>query len=101
MNQSDFDFSSDPPSIKKSPDAELDYWIDWTDWLAGDVATNVAWTVPDGLTQPQPPIFASNKATVYLGGGAVGESYLVSCHIVVTPGVKEDTRSFVIMPQLR
>ena len=82
-----------PNVFIKSPAAELDYTVDWSDWLPdGDTISSVVWVVPAGLTQES----ASNSttgATVWLSGGTLGAVYTVTCKIT-TVGGRIDTRSF-------
>lgn len=86
----------------KDPDAKLDYAIDWTAWLVdGDTLTAATWTVPTGITQATPaPSVAANKATIWLSGGTVGTSYLITCHGTTAQG-REDDRSITILVKNR
>lgn len=78
----------------QDPDAELDYVEGYTP-PEGDSVVSATWTVPAGLTQPQPPTLTGNKATVWLGGGTVGQSYDVTVHFVTAQG-REDDRTFSV-----
>ena len=83
----------------KDPDATLDYAVDWMRWLAGDTIQTSEWIVPDGLNQ----VSASNtptKATVWLSGGTVGQSYTVTNRITTAAG-RTDERSIIIRVQDR
>lgn len=75
--------------FQKDPDATLDFAVDWTAELrAGDSITAAAWTVPAGITQPATPVasLTGAKATVWLTGGSVGETYPVVCRVTTAQG---------------
>jgi hypothetical protein len=78
----------------KDPAAELDY-AEVYEPPEGDSVVSATWTVATGLTQPQTPTLAGNKATVWLGGGTVGQEYSVTVHFVTAQGRKDD-RTFTI-----
>lgn len=80
----------------KDPDAELDYAIDWSAWLAAeeDTAASAEWFVPDGLTGGATSL-SEGKATIWLSGGTVQTEYIVVCRLTTTGGLKDD-RSIVI-----
>lgn len=82
----------------KDPEAKLDYSVDWAPWLqAGETVTASTWQVPAGLTQTTPsPSFTDTETTIWLTGGTVGETYLVTNH-VTTSDTRQDDRSFTIM----
>lgn len=83
----------------KDPNATLDYAVDWSRWLAGDEIATSTWIIPVGLTA----LGASNtptKATVWLAGGVVGQSYVVTNRITTTGGRTED-RSFTLLVKER
>jgi hypothetical protein len=76
----------------KDPNAVLDYSVDWTRWLNGDSIATSDWTVPPGLTEVT-DTHTSTKATVWLSGGSVGQTYTVTNRITTTGG-RTDDRSF-------
>jgi hypothetical protein len=76
----------------KDPNAILDYTVDWTRWLNGDIIATSSWTVPAGLTAVS-DTHTTKAATVWLSGGAVGETYTITNRITTTGGRTED-RSF-------
>lgn len=81
----------------KDPEARLDYGFDWTDWLEDDDTISEAeWDVPTGLTEVSSNIEDDVKAVVWLSGGTDGETYMCICHIVTSPGGREDERTLVI-----
>jgi len=77
-------------TIKKDPDATLDYTFDWNDtdgpWLAvGETISSHVVTVASGLTKDSDSEFGG-KVTVILSGGTAGtkanpSTYKVSCKI--------------------
>lgn len=85
------------PIIAKAPGAVLDYTEDWAatgdSWLATNETINSAsWVYDAGITNDHTSLTATT-ATIWLSGGTVGVSYLVSCTIVTNQG-RTDTRSF-------
>jgi len=86
-------------TFTKDPDAILDYSVDWAKWLAGDQINTSDWTVPVGLTKTLDATTAT-KATVWLSGGAAGQSYTVTNRITTTGGRTED-RSFIVKVENR
>jgi hypothetical protein len=77
--------------FSKDPDAVLDYVVDWTAWLTpiSDTISAVQWTVATGLTMTA-QINSSKTATIWLSGGTVNKTYLVTCRITTTGGRRED-----------
>ena len=86
-------------TFAKDPDAVLDYAVDWSRWLAGDEIATSDWTVPSGLTHVSDSK-TTTKATVWLSGGTVGQSYTVTNRITTTGGRTEE-RSFTIRVEER
>jgi len=78
-------------TFTKDPDAVLDYSVDWSLWLAGDEISSSEWILEDGvdLEQVTAPHTAT-KATVWLGGGEKGTTYLVTNRIVTVGGRTDD-----------
>lgn len=84
----------------KDPDANLDYAIDWSDWLdTGDTIATSTWLVPTGLTAGTDSN-TTTSATIWLSGGKGGVSYLVTNRITTTAG-RETDRSFTVSVQER
>lgn len=80
----------------KDPDATVDYERDWSLWMAaGDTIVTSTWIVPTGLTKTDESN-TTTTATVWLSGGAVGETYRVTNRIVTAQN-RIDDRSLQIV----
>ena len=83
----------------KDPSAKLPFTVDWSAWLTneGDTAASAVWVVPTGIVQEStpPPSLADGKATVWLSGGTVGQSYDITCRLTTTGG-RIDDRTFSV-----
>lgn len=79
----------------KDPAADLDYSIDWTEWLVGtDTIAISVWSVPSALTTSS---VSNGTATtiVWLSGGTAGEVYDVHNTITTAAGrIDERTIEF-------
>lgn len=76
----------------KDPDAVLDYYFDWSEWLAtGETISSNTITVPTGITKDSDSA-TTTKVTVWLSGGTDGTTYTVACKIVTSAG-RTDERS--------
>lgn len=102
-----FTFDVEIPSITKDPKAHLDYSIDWGGWLAsGETIADASWAIvaPDSLeTSPLKDAGHSTTggvATIWLEGGAVGQTYQVFCTITSSAG-RIDSRSFKVEVAIR
>lgn len=69
----------------KDPNEVLDYSIDWSARLDGDVIATVAWSFPAGITQGAASD-TDTVATTFVLGGTEGESYSIGCRITTTGG---------------
>ena len=76
-------------TFAKDPNAILDYSVDWSRWPAGDEIATSEWIVPVGLAKAS-DTNTTTKATVWLSGGAAGQSYAVTNRITTTGGRTED-----------
>lgn len=85
--------SSGFPTIKKDPQATLDYPFDWAEWLTpiGDSIASVTFTVDPSLTKVSQS-FTSYVATAVISGGVAGTTVPVACKIV-TNGGRTDERT--------
>lgn len=82
-------------SMYKDPLAVLDYQIDWTATLQeADGIASAVWIVDEGLTVGDEDSDAAT-ATIWLGGGEVGNIYRVICHITTTQA-RQDARAFYV-----
>ena len=86
-------------TFRKDPDAELDYTIDWSVWLDGDQIISSEWIVPAGLIRGSSS-HTTTSCTVWLSGGSVGQSYIVTDRITTAAGRIED-RSFTVRVEER
>ena len=78
----------------KDPNAELDYMLDWSAWLAGDVIAESEWLVDSSLTLIAHS-YTDTTATVWVGGGIVDTDVLVTNRIT-TVGGRQDDRSITL-----
>jgi hypothetical protein len=85
------------PWIVKRPIAELDYAIDWTDWLEGDTIATSQWSVASGLTlitQTQ----VAGRCTAWLKDGVAGTEYTVTNTITTNNATpRKESQSFRVM----
>lgn len=83
----------------KDPDATKDFHVEWQGAFAdGDYVQSSAWVTPAGITATDPSLFvghepdmtgqlrAVQRATVFLDGGAVGESYIITNRVNTVRG---------------
>ena len=87
-------------TFTKDPNAVLDYAIDWSKWLSADQIQASVWSVSDPALEAASETNTATQATIWLSGGAVGQSYTVTNRIT-TAGGRTDERSFVIQVQDR
>ena len=87
-----------PAPVLKDPDADLDWTIDWSGWLAtGETIEESVWSAPDdsGIEVHDSVLDeAKTKATAWLNGGAEGR-HLVTNSIVTSAG-RKDNRSLLV-----
>jgi hypothetical protein len=84
--------------IEKDPQANLDYSVDWSDWLAqGDNLRTSSWTIStvsgDGspLTQTANTTNTNTStSTIYVSGGSAGNTYTVTNHITTDNGLVDE-----------
>lgn len=87
-------------SFAKDPGENLDYGIDWSDWLAaGETISTSVWTVAAGLTKGSDSN-TTTTTTVWLSGGTAGTTYRVE-NAVTTNASRTGVRSFLIVVQDR
>lgn len=86
-----------PQSFSKDPQADLDYVIDWSDWLAGDTLNTSAWAVASGDVTLHDPAIVGDLTRVWVTGGTAGTIARITNSIVTTGGRDEDrTLTFII-----
>ena len=76
-------------SFPKDPDAVLDYYLDWTSFLAGDTIVTLAW-VATGTVTIRDPAVVGDFTRIWVEGGTAGELVDLTNHIVTTEGREED-----------
>ena len=78
-------------TYSKDPDAILDYWLDWSEWLSsGDGIEASSWfSSPTGLTIFDAS-FGTAFALAWISGGTDGVDYLVTNRITTEDGRVED-----------
>lgn len=83
----------------KDPAAVLDYEMNWSTWLAGDVIESAVFSTTTGL-QKVSETFTNTTARVWIGGGTEGTRYDVTCQVTTTGG-RTDRRTFRISVKAR
>lgn len=74
------------PSFRHSPQAVVDYPLDWSrDLASGETILLSTWTVPDGLTKDSDSR-TSTTTTVWLSGGTAGTVYAVRNKVTTSAG---------------
>ena len=81
----------------KDPLGNLDYTIDWSEWLVTDTIDSVTWNVPIELTGSMESQ-TGTTATIFLASGSLGITYSVTCEIVTAMG-RTDAREILISIQ--
>lgn len=69
----------------KDPDEILDYLVDWSARLAGDVISTSLWLVPTGIVRASDS-HATATTTIWLTGGTLGKYYDLLNRIVTAGG---------------
>jgi hypothetical protein len=75
----------------KDPVAILDYEVDWSKWLLGDVIIASAWTAPGLIIQATS--FTSSATVIWLSGGNANQRYKVT-NLITTSGGRVNEISF-------
>jgi len=78
----------------KDPGAELDYIVDWSDWLVADTIMVSTWSAPTGITIENSSS-TTTTSTVWLSGGTPGKTYNV-INTITTNGGRVDQRTLHI-----
>jgi hypothetical protein len=78
------------------PDARLDYYVDWSAWLAdGETITAASWTVTGNAGDApdiSEPITSTTRPGVWVTDVTLGDRLDLTCHIV-TSDDREDDRT--------
>lgn len=82
-------------SFIKDPDAVLDYKIDWSTWLDDDSITLSEWASNSAEITIDDSENTDTESIVWLSGGLVGKTYVLTNHITTMYG-REDDRSIKI-----
>jgi len=87
-------------TLRKDPQANLDYGFDWSDYLViGETLSDSVWTVPSGLIEGSKQL-AADSTKIWISGGTVGETYTIANKITTSAG-RVDERSFDIVVENR
>lgn len=72
--------------LTKDPTADLDYAVDWSQWLAaGETISTAVWDVPAGLTSHDDTI-AGSETVIWLGSGTENKVYYPSVTVTTSAG---------------
>lgn len=69
----------------KDPSSELDYIMDWSDFLQGDAIDSSVWQIPADLTDGG-DAFNDTVTTIWLSDGEPGNTYTLSNKITTVGG---------------
>jgi hypothetical protein len=80
----------------KDPTEHLDYQIDWTDALAGDIVASSKWSVlsGDGVISDA-SVFGPTSTTVWVDGGTIGVPIILE-NAITTIGQRTEVQSIKI-----
>lgn len=73
----------------QDPVSVLDYNVDWSSWLNGDMLTSSTWTTHPDITVSSAS-FTGTIATAFLAGGTAGKTYKVKNKITTSNGRTEE-----------
>lgn len=76
-------------TFTQNSDENLDYTINWTEWIGQDTIASVIWTVDSGITKTA-STNTTKKTTIWLTGGTLGSNYNVKVQITTTFGRIKD-----------
>lgn len=85
-------------SIQKTPDGELGYGFDWTNWLIDDAIDSSSWEKVSGGSSLiiAGSMLKGNITLVKLSGGETGKSYTLK-NTISTTGGKRDSRLLEVL----
>ena len=78
--------------FNKTEDGVLDYKIDYSEWLSSDTIMTSTWEIPVGISLDSES-FNNNTTTMFLSGGTVNTSYVITNEITTVSG-RTDERCF-------
>lgn len=94
-------------NFDKTPSAELDYTVDWTNWLdssANEQLNTSVWDISgDGQLEKMTDFQTDYKTQILLRGGTIGRRYTVR-NIISTKNAsfsRKDSRSFTVIVGLK
>ncbi len=80
----------------KDPSSRVDYAVDWSGYLNGQVVAESGWTIAPGSgLQVDEASFGLQRAAATLVGGVVGQVYTVTNRVTLSDG-RTDARSITI-----
>lgn len=82
-------------NFDKDPQADLDYSINWADWLAGDTLVTSAWATADSTIALGTDTNDDTVTVIWLSGGTLGKSYKV-VNTVTTAFGRTEQRTLTI-----
>ena len=88
--------------FEKTPEARLDYIVDWSNWLPTGLAIDSStWEYSDDLTAVSTAL-DSPQTSIILSGGTEGETYIIKNIIETTGGSPlKDSRVFKLVVATR
>jgi len=81
-------------TFEKDPEANLDYAIDWSEWLGEDILIDSQWVVEEGLSLGSDS-HTDTIATVWISGGTHQSRYEAT-NTIITAGGRIDERTIRI-----
>jgi hypothetical protein len=81
-------------TIKKDPNAILDYTMNWAAWLGTDTIVGVTWIVDASMALVSSS-FTTKTATIFLSGGTTNTTVPLTCRITTasSPTARVDDRT--------
>jgi hypothetical protein len=85
------------------PQARLDYYVDWSAWLAdGETITTSTWTVSnydDTAPDISDTIDSDTAPGVWVTDTTLGDKLRLTCHIITSEGREDDRTLSLIVKQ--
>jgi hypothetical protein len=82
----------------KDPQAVLDYYIDWSDLLAGDDIVTSTWATPDTVVLGAQGVLGA-YTQIWVSGGEPDAVAAITNHIVTTGGREDERTIYLVMRQ--